>query len=127
MGGKEGKKARRSAASGALPATGATPTNSGGGACGDGNPEGPNKKKAKKYNFSKYKNNTGDAVRTLMANAPTSNIPVQCTIFGGILCVKRINPNRTGWYKGLDTAVEVRSAVWTAGPAVTQCCLHCRS
>jgi hypothetical protein len=24
-------------------------------------------------------------------------------------------------------AVEVRSAVWTAGPAVTQCCLHCRS
>ena len=76
MGGNGGKKARRSAASGALPATGATPTNSGGGACGGGNPDGPNKKKAK-LDFSKYKNNTGDAVRTLMANAPTSNIPVQ--------------------------------------------------
>eukprot|EP01043_Picozoa_sp_COSAG02_P004891 COSAG02_NODE_130_length_34758_cov_80.817767_11_plen_78_part_00 len=74
MGGKDSKKARRSAASGALPATGATPANSGGGACGGGNPEGPNKKKAKKLDFSKYKNNTGDAVHTLMANAPTSTL-----------------------------------------------------
>ena len=110
MGGNGGKKARRSAASGALPATGATPTNSGGGACGGGNPEGPNKKKAK-LDFSKYKNNTGDAVHTLMANAPTSNVPVQCTLFGGILCVKRINPNRTGWYKGLDTGLALKKAL----------------
>ncbi len=60
MGGKDSKKARRSAASGALPATGATPANSGGGACGGGNPEGPNTKKAKKLDFSKYKNNTAE-------------------------------------------------------------------
>ena len=34
---------------------------------------------------------------------------------------------RVGLERSAAFAVEVRSAVWTAGPAVTQCCLHCRS
>ena len=90
------------------PASQATP-NSGGGACG-GNKESRPKKKSK-YDFNKFKNNTGDAVRTLIANAPTSNIPAKCTVFGGLLGVLQINPNTTGWYKGLDTGLALKKAL----------------
>ena len=111
--GKSGKRAPVAAA------TNKTPLPSSGAAAwvrGGAHGHSPEKsvvktKKKSKYDFSKYKHNTGDAVRTLMANAPTSNVPAKTTVFGGILAVLQINPNKSGWYKGLDAGLALKKAM----------------